>query len=207
MESFKDITKENLADRLGDLIEEKKEKEKLTNNQIADEIGIGQAQLSKILNHKIELGISSLVKIAKYFHVSTDYLLGRTYLRSTNKEFKTIYETTGLLDGSIKNLESMNKNDKESIYVLNLLLDQNKETSKSFKKLLVVLKKYLLMLLNTGIEKEGDFKYIPISEQDIRKDYEESKLYDDPEEKEYMYLFKISEIAKQMARKLKFQNK
>ncbi len=207
MESFKDITKENLADILGDLIEEKKKKEELTNNQIADGIGIGQAQLSKILNHKIELGISSLVKIARYFHVSTDYLLGLTKLRSTTKEFKTIYEVTGLLDGSITNLANMNKNDKESIYVLNLLLDIKKESSKPFKKLLLVFRKFLLSLLNNGTKKHDDLKYIPLSEQDIRQDYEESEMYEELEEKEYMYLFKISEIAKQIAKKLKIDNK
>lgn len=206
MESFKDITKENLADRLGDLIEEKKEKEKLTNKQIADGIDIGQAQLSKILNHKIELGISSLVKIARYFHVSTDYLLGLTELQSKKDEFKIIYKVTGLLDGSITNLANMNKNDKESIYILNLLLDHKKESSKPFKKLLVVFKKFLLSLLN-DTQKHDDLKYIPISKQDIRQDYEESKMYEELEEKEFFYLFKISEISKQIARKLKVDNK
>lgn len=206
MKSFKDITKENLSDILGDLIAEKKAKTGLTNNEIADEIGIGQAQLSKILNQKIELGISSLVKIANYFKVSTDYLLGLTKLRSTTKEFKTIYEVTGLLDGSITNLANMNKNDKESIYILNLLLDTKKESSKPFKKLLLVFKKYLLSLLN-NTQKHDDLKYIPIPEQDIRQDYEESQLYDELEEKEYMYLFKISEISKQIAKKLKIDNK
>lgn len=206
MKSFKDITKENFSDILGDLITEKKEKTGLTNNQIADEIGIGQAQLSKILNQKIELGISSLVKIARYFHVSTDYLLGLTDLKSTKVELKTIYKVTGLLDGSITNLASMNKNDKESIYILNLLLDQNKETSKSFKKLLFVFKKYLLSLLNTT-QKHDDLKYIPIPEQDIRQDYEESQLYDELEGKEYYHLFRIGEFAKQLAIKLKNENK
>lgn len=206
MESFKDITKENLADRLGDLIEEKKEKEKLTNKQIADGIDIGQAQLSKILNHKIELGISSLVKIARYFHVSTDYLLGLTELQSKKDEFKIIYKVTGLLDGSITNLANMNKNDKESIYILNLLLDHKKESSKPFKKLLVVFKKFLLSLLK-DTQKHDDLKYIPISQQDIRQDYEENKMYEELEEKEFFYLFKISEIAKQIAKKLKIDNK
>lgn len=205
-EKFKKNTKDRLAERLEDLITEKKKKTGLTNNEIADKIGIGQGQLSKALNSGTELGISSLVRIAKYFDVSTDYLLGLSDVRSTKEEFKTVHKVTGLLDGSITNLASMNKNDKESIYILNLLLDQNKETSKSFKKLLFVFKKYLLSLLNTN-QKHDDLKYIPIPEQDIRQDYEESQLYDELEGKEYYHLFRIGEFAKQLAIKLKNENK
>lgn len=205
-EKFKKNTKDRLAERLEDLIAEKKEETGLTNNEIADKIGIGQGQLSKVLNSGTELGVSSLVKIAKYFGVTTDYLLGLTELQSKKDEFKIIYKVTGLLDGSITNLANMNKNDKESIYILNLLLDYKKESSKPFKKLLLVFKKYLLSLLN-NTQRHDDIKYIPISQQDIRQDYEESKMYEELEEKEYMYLFKISEIAKQIAKKLKIENK
>lgn len=97
----------------------------------------------------------------------------------------------------------MNKNDKESIYILNLLLDQTKEISKTFKRFLLFFKKYVLYLLNNNTEKYEEYKYIPISEQDIREDYEGELQETTYEEKEYIHLFKISEVAKQIAKKVK----
>ena len=74
-EKLKEDLKGIFADILNNLVESEKKKTGLGNNQIAEKIGIGQGQLSKHLNAQTELKISSLVKIAKYFGVSTDYLL------------------------------------------------------------------------------------------------------------------------------------
>ena len=73
---YKKIIVDTLADKLSDFVEEKKKKEGITNNEMADLMKIEQGQLSKVLNSGTELGISSLVRIAKYFNVSIDYLAG-----------------------------------------------------------------------------------------------------------------------------------
>ena len=99
---------------------------------------------------------------------------------------------------------NLKKNKPNCHYLLDVILDQQKDKSQTFDKLLLTLSEYLLTN-NLDINKE--FEFTPISEQDIRKDYEKSTLYDAIEHDEYFYLFKISEIAKQMARKLKIQNK
>ena len=131
-------------------------------------------------------------------------MLGLSDFRNPKEDFKTVNKVTGLSDGSIKYLVNLKKNKPNCHYLLDVILDQQKDKSQTFDKLLLTLSEYLLTN-NLDINKE--FEFTPISEQDIRKDYEKSTLYDAIEHDEYFYLFKISEIAKQMARKLKIQNK
>lgn len=121
MSDIKDEDKERkqnlknlFADRLDDLVEEKKESTKTSNKEIAEGIQISESQLSKVLYAQTELGISSLVKIAEYFNVSTDYLLGLTDLKSPKEDFKTIHKVTGLSDKAIQILQSELEKDKEA---------------------------------------------------------------------------------------------
>ena len=48
----------------------------LTQQQIADVLGIDRSNYSKYELGKLEVNNEMLVKLAKYFDVSTDYLLG-----------------------------------------------------------------------------------------------------------------------------------
>ena len=63
--------------RLGELIDSANEVQKLTNKKIACELGISPAKLSEYKVGKILPSIPTLIKLADYFGVSTDYLLGR----------------------------------------------------------------------------------------------------------------------------------
>lgn len=73
------------ADRLSDLIDEKKKK-KITLQDIAKETGILKGSLSKYQNNEAEIRIFNLVKLAEYFGVSVDYLLGLTEARNPIKD-------------------------------------------------------------------------------------------------------------------------
>ena len=64
--------KKIFADRLKDLMSEKN----LNNQNLSDEIGIPRTSISNWLNGRRTVQIDALVKIALYFGVSTDYLLG-----------------------------------------------------------------------------------------------------------------------------------
>ncbi len=64
----------DFSDRLTGLIEEKN----ITQNELAQEIGYTQRAVSKWVNGQAEPTESAIVKCAKYFEVSTDYLLGLT---------------------------------------------------------------------------------------------------------------------------------
>ena len=51
--------------------------ESLTQMQLADKIHVGQSTISEWLTGKNEPSIESLWKLADYFDVSVDYLIGR----------------------------------------------------------------------------------------------------------------------------------
>lgn len=53
------------------------ESEKLTQMQLAHAINVGQSSVSDWLNTKSEPSIENLWKLADFFDVSVDYLIGR----------------------------------------------------------------------------------------------------------------------------------
>ena len=51
-------------------------KEKITQNTLADQLGITRGAVNAYIKGRSEPGLQYLVAIAQYFGVSTDYLLG-----------------------------------------------------------------------------------------------------------------------------------
>ena len=62
-----------VAQRIKDLMKS----EKLTQMQLAHAIEVGQSSISDWLNSKSEPSIENLWKLADFFDVSVDYLIGR----------------------------------------------------------------------------------------------------------------------------------
>lgn len=60
------------AQTLYELIKEKG----ISQSQLADYLKVRQQTVSKYTYGKVEPGFDTLIKLAKYFDVSTDYLLG-----------------------------------------------------------------------------------------------------------------------------------
>ncbi len=181
---------------------DKKESTKISNKEIAEGLQISESQLSKALYAQTELGISSLVKIAEYFNVSTDYLLGLTDLKSPKEDFKTIRKVTGLLDEAIKNLYSMNRKYDGTTYVLNLMLANPK-----FRVLLSKMMQYLLDMSNAGTGPYDDYKgYDTMSMQSMDIDIEKEN---DPyriknrKDLEYWHLFKITNMLQNITKEMK----
>lgn len=48
----------------------------VTQKQLADAIGVSQQSINKYENHNIEPDIRTLIRIADFFHISIDYLVG-----------------------------------------------------------------------------------------------------------------------------------
>ena len=64
---------------LGDRVRELRERDKLTQGELASSIGTSASTLSRIEKGEIESpGSDIVVKLARLFHVSTDFLLGIT---------------------------------------------------------------------------------------------------------------------------------
>lgn len=67
-----------LKNRFKELIEENFDDVKIGNAEIASKIGVDKTVISNIMNYKIIPSVQSLMKIADYFNVSLEFLLGKT---------------------------------------------------------------------------------------------------------------------------------
>lgn len=107
--------KEVLEDRLSDLINDSKESQ----NTIAKRIGVASATLTSYTSGEKCPGASILCKIADYFGVTTDYLLGRS--PSKTYENALIGKDLGLTDRAIK---ALSKYDAFVPYFTRLLINE-----------------------------------------------------------------------------------
>ena len=78
----------------------------LTQEQLAEKLGIGYTRtaISEWEVGRNEPSNVDTIKIAEFFGVSTDYLLGKTDIRNIEKDFNFAYhkETEGLSEEEIK---------------------------------------------------------------------------------------------------------
>ena len=66
---------------IGDVLKRLREESHLSQGAFAKEFGVTQQTIANWESEKREPNVSYIGKIADYFHVSTDYLLGRTDIR------------------------------------------------------------------------------------------------------------------------------
>lgn len=71
----------------GAIIKKLREDNKLSQAELADNIGINNSVLSRIESGDRQLRDDELIKIADFFNVSVDYLLGRTNVRNNIETF------------------------------------------------------------------------------------------------------------------------
>jgi len=120
MATCTDVTKA-FADRLSEMIDSKKKEGKAIRD-IAEESGVPSGSISKYQNDAGEAGINSLVKLASYFGVSTDYLLGLSDIASGNADDMAIEERLGLSSIAIKKLSHFHARDGSMF--LNMLFER-----------------------------------------------------------------------------------
>ena len=96
------MNKRNLPDRYTDLREEKG----ISQTERAKELECNKQYISKIENGERGLSLAMLEKYADFFNVSTDYLLGRTDVKSTDTKIQSVCKYTGLNEDNVKMLNS-----------------------------------------------------------------------------------------------------
>lgn len=97
-----------LSERLQKLTEEKRDIDyKLSDAKQAKQIGIDYQAFRKYLNDSAECPISSITKMAKYYKVSIDYLLGMTDNKTPNIKLKAVCDYTGLNEKAIVRISDM----------------------------------------------------------------------------------------------------
>ena len=77
-----------------------RKKYKVSQQKLADYIGVTQATLSGWENEKYKIDNVSLQNLADFFHVTTDYLLGRT--ENPPENLPGAEEIKGILEEQIK---------------------------------------------------------------------------------------------------------
>lgn len=92
-----------LPRKLQDLMDIKSVKQ----SDLAKLLGKSQSNVSKYISGDTDLNINDLVKIANYFNVSTDYLLGNTVTDSTNEEFLKFCDYIGLEYSNAEKLKEL----------------------------------------------------------------------------------------------------
>lgn len=89
---------------------------------LADFVLVSQQSINKYENHKVEPDIDTIVKIADYFDVSVDYLIGRTDVKHSAEKLN--YNDLNISESKMINkFRALNDNQKECI--INLIDSYN----------------------------------------------------------------------------------
>ena len=97
-------TIETFAERLTKLRENTGKKRQ----EVADELKISRASLEYYEKGKRKPDIEVLAKIAEYYKVSTDYLLGLSIAPTTDKDIQFVCDYTGLSENAVNMLVKLN---------------------------------------------------------------------------------------------------
>ncbi|MGM9603001.1 MAG: helix-turn-helix domain-containing protein [Faecousia sp.] len=113
---------EPFAQRLTSLIAEHNNAKDLQN-----ELGISPQAISQYKNGDTRPSLENICKIADFYHVSVDYLLGRTDAKSTDYNIQAVHEYTGLSELAIQKLKELNEYNNVNSYldVLSLFVEDD----------------------------------------------------------------------------------
>lgn len=81
-----------------------REQRGITQQELADKLEITRQSLSLYEKAERTINIELLAKVADFFDVSTDYLMGRTDVSSMNEDIQTACKITRLSEDAIKNI-------------------------------------------------------------------------------------------------------
>ncbi len=77
--------------------------------EIAEAVGKSRQVISQYYNGESEPPYDALVKIAQYFHVTVDYMIGATEVSSTSMDVKEIVRQTGISEENVALMIEKNK--------------------------------------------------------------------------------------------------
>lgn len=99
---------------------------------VRDNDNLSKASINAYIKGEQVLSADKLITIAKYFNVSTDFLLGLTECSSVEEDVKMVHEVTGLDEEAITKLSDLNSDIKsgnmiftdDKLRTINLLINQ-----------------------------------------------------------------------------------
>ena len=170
----------------------------LARQDIADEIGCDVSTITKHYNGTRNITTDFIVMYAKYFKVSTDFLLGMTDAKTTDKDRRYITDVTGLSEGAVDSLVFMKNylytfidtEDSDSLQrVMNRFID-----SGSFQNLVVAMTEY-----QNEVSKQYDYLTDYYEQNQRHPGYPDEAAKRDKQMK--LALFDVQEIAKDHIKK------
>jgi len=93
------LKKDNIGAILKNLIKERG----YTQEEFADEVGIGLSTLKKYINGQVSYSIDTLILFAEFFDCSYDYLLGKSLTPDRDKQ--DLKQATRLSDGALDRIK------------------------------------------------------------------------------------------------------
>ena len=80
----------------------------LTQQEIADGVGVSRQNIGQFLLGNSQPDTTTLVRLADFFHVSTDFLLCRTDIKTPDRSIQSVCECTGLSEKAATLFAKMN---------------------------------------------------------------------------------------------------
>lgn len=89
----------------------------ISQQKLADAIGLTQQSINKYENHKIEPDIETLIRIADFFHTSVDYLVGHADVQGTS-EGVPVYRLNADEVNLVNQYRQLTLKEKDSIHLV-----------------------------------------------------------------------------------------
>ncbi|MGN0157990.1 MAG: helix-turn-helix domain-containing protein [Brotaphodocola sp.] len=97
-----------------------REQRRMTQQQLGDMLGLSQQIISRMELDRSKIQVDVLIRLADYFNVSTDYVLGYENENDTDAAQIGVVVTDGDLKtdilSDVKRLEQLNKSDRMKIW-------------------------------------------------------------------------------------------
>lgn len=127
--------------------------------EVAEETDIAQGSLSDYRSGKTEARITALARLAGYFDVSTDYLLGMTHTATRDQSERKWREKVGLSDKAIETLEKGKSDSERPLYseIVSFLLESGTLDNlvKLLEKSLILREQYRVLFEENDGQREN----------------------------------------------------
>lgn len=88
---------------------------KINNKELANLLGVSAQAISQFKNEIALPNVDNMIKLADYFNVSLDYLLGRTKAKTTDINIRDICEYLNITEECVRQLHNNKENYLNSI--------------------------------------------------------------------------------------------
>lgn len=157
----------------GNRLTELREEKGLNKKEIAKELKLPYTTYLNYENDEREPNSDTLIKIAKYFNVSIDYLLGVSDVRTTDINVRQIRNATGLTEKSIVNIKKFCTDETFGMVYLNKLLEDLTHSNEKS----VLFQIILYLHLDSPQAKQYCDKFALLSNNTLKRiSYKEPKL-------------------------------